>query len=60
MKQTRVVIESWRQEDKTIQSHYSLNGVPPQSETVLPMRFQPPRLLRSGSEFGLTLNEKMV
>ena len=55
LKEAKVVIENWRQEYNTIQPHSSLNGLPPAPEAILPLAFQPPRLIGNSLEGGSTL-----
>ena len=55
LKEAKVVIENWRQEYNTIRPHSSLNGLPPAPEAVLPLAFQPPRLIGNSLEWGSTL-----
>jgi len=55
LKEAKVVIENWRQEYNTIRPHSSLNGLPPAPEAILPLAFQPPRLIGNSLEWGSTL-----
>ena len=56
LKEAKVVIENWRQEYNTIRPHSSLNGLPPApEEAVLPLAFQPPRLIGNSLEWDSTL-----